>query len=591
VAASTRLHLRFAAATLAVIATAGAALLWYVQHQEVRQAEHDVSMHARYVVKSILRDELTASDLKAPVTGTRRKKLDWLFDARVLVDGGLRVKVYRAPDGIVTYSNISTLIGTKADDMDELRAVLGGRTVRDVTYLNREGGTGKDKKALEVYVPLTLRGAPKPAGVFELYQSYAPVASAIRSFVMPFALLLLATLVGLWAALFPLIQRMVRALQRDRSARHSAELALEETSEQLRQAQKMEAIGRLAGGVAHDFNNLLLVINGYSEFLASSLTDERQRRFAEQIRSTGERAAALTQQLLAFSRRQVLQPRVLDLNDSIVEIDAMLRRLIGEGIRVELDLARDLQPVEADPSQVGQVLLNLAVNARDAMAGAGTLTISTRNDGDDVLLEVADTGVGMDDETQGRIFEPFFTTKDVGQGTGLGLATVYGVVAQSGGTIVVRSAPGQGATFVVRLPATERVDQHDTPREREQVAAAERVLVVDDEKIVRELLAQMLRDQGYQVEIAGSAREARALAGPWDLLLTDVVMPETDGVKLSRQIDARHVLFISGYDQEALVEANASFLQKPFNRDELSRAVRRLFDVDGAHRVPLRASA
>jgi signal transduction histidine kinase len=590
VAASTRLHLRFAAATLAVIATAGGALLWYVQHQEVRQAERDVSMHARYVVKSILRDELTAADLKAPVTGAHRKKLDWLFDARVLVDGGLRVKLYRAGDGIVTYSNIPALIGTEADDMDELRTVLGGRTVRDVTYLNREGGTGKNEKALEVYVPLTLRGASRPAGVFELYQSYAPVASAVRSFVMPFTLLLLATLVGLWAALFPLIQRMVRALERDRTARRSAELALEETSEQLRQAQKMEAIGRLAGGVAHDFNNLLLAINGYSEFLATSLTDERQRRFAEQIRFAGERAAVLTQQLLAFSRRQVLQPRVLDLNDSIVEIEAMLRTLIGEGIRVQLELERSLKPVEADPSQVGQVLLNLAVNARDAMAGAGTLTISTRNHGDDVVLEVTDTGVGMDEATQARIFEPFFTTKDVGQGTGLGLATVYGVVTQSGGTIAVRSTPGRGATFVVRLPATDETDEEDVVDEVAALVGGERILVVDDEKIVRDLLAQMLREQGYDVRVAGSGREARVLDGPWDLLLTDVVMPETDGVKLSRQIEARHVLFISGYDQKALVEANASFLQKPFNREELSRTVRGLFDGDAARDVLARAS-
>jgi signal transduction histidine kinase len=477
---------------------------------------------------------------------------------------------------------VAQLIGTKDDDMEEFNTVLGGKTVRDVTYLNHEGGTGKNEKALEVYVPLAVRGESKPAAVFELYQSYTPVARAIKSFVMPFALLLLGTLIGLWVALYPLVRRMVHALQRDRSARQSAELALEETSEQLRQAQKMEAIGRLAGGVAHDFNNLLLAINGYSEFLASSLTDERQRRFAEQIRSAGERAAALTQQLLAFSRRQVLQPRVLDLNESVREIETMLRRLIGEGIRVELVLDDRLQRIEADPGQVGQVLLNLAVNARDAMAGTGTLTISTRNDGDGVVLEVADTGVGMDEATQGRIFEPFFTTKDVGQGTGLGLSTVYGVVAQSGGTIEVRSSPGHGAAFVVRLPATERVEEETPVVDLEPSRGVERILVVDDEKIVRELLAQMLREQGYDVEIAGSAREARALDGSWDLLVTDVVMPETDGVKLARQIDATHVLFMSGYDQEALVEAHASFLQKPFSRDDLSRTVRSLFDRDRA---------
>ena len=578
VAPSTRLHLRFAAATLAVIATAGGALLWYVQRQEIAQSERTVSTHARYVVKSILRDELRPADLEAPVTGARRKKLDWLFDARVLVDGGLRVKLYRAPDGVVTYSNVPALIGTKTDDLDEFRTVLGGRTIRDVSTLNKEGGPGKDQKALEVYVPVALRGQTRPTAVFELYQSYAPVASAVRSFVMPFSFLLLAAVLAMWAALFPLIQRMVRALERDRSARRSAELALEETSEQLRQAQKMESIGRLAGGVAHDFNNLLLVINGYSEFLSSSLVDERQRHFAAEIRSAGERAAGLTQQLLAFSRRQVLQPRVVDLNESIRDLHGMLRSLIGEGIRVELSLDGDLRTIEADPGQVGQVLLNLAVNARDAMAGSGTLEISTFNAGDEVVLEVADTGTGMDESTRSRIFEPFFTTKDVGQGTGLGLSTVYGVVTQSGGTIDVRSAPGEGTTFSIRLPATDRVEAVEPDVDVAGTTAAERILVVDDEQIVRDLLAHTLRRQGYDVEVAAGARDARALEGPWDLLLTDVVMPEMDGVELARHIDARRVLFMSGYDQRALAESAGAFLQKPFSGDELARSIRALLD-------------
>jgi CheY-like chemotaxis protein len=242
-----------------------------------------------------------------------------------------------------------------------------------------------------------------------------------------------------------------------------------------------------------------------------------------------------------------------------------------------LELEPQLRPVEADPSQVGQVLLNLAVNARDAMAGQGRLTIATHNDGEEVVLEVADTGVGIDEETRLRLFEPFFTTKDIGSGTGLGLSTVYGIVTQTGGSIEVRSEPGLGATFSVRLPVTHAVASE--PLHVEPVAGGvERILVVDDEKVVRDLLARMLREQGYEVEVASSAREARALVGPWDLLLTDVVMPGTDGVRLSKQIDARHVLFISGYDQEALVSDDASFLQKPFSGDELTRTVRGLFD-------------
>lgn len=553
-------------------------MLWYVQRQEVRQAEHNVTKQAQFVEKSILQDELTPADLAGPVTGARLDQLDDLFNGRILVDGGLRVKLYRPGDGLVTYSNVHSLIRTKTDSIPELNEVLGGAVVRDVSYINHEGGTGKDVKALEVYVPLQLRGESRPTGVFEVYESYAPVASAIRSFVAPFAVLLFLALIALWAALFPLIQRMVRAIERDRAARQTAELALEETSEQLRQSQKMDAIGRLAGGVAHDFNNLLLAITGYADFLIASLTDPTQKRYAEQIQSAGERAAALTHQLLAFSRRQVLQPRVVNLNECVLEIETMLQRLIGEGVQVDLELEPALRPVEADPSQIGQVLLNLAVNARDAMSGHGTLTISTRNDDHEVVLAVTDDGAGMDEETRVRLFEPFFTTKDVGEGTGLGLSTVYGIVAQSGGSIDVHSAPGLGATFTIRLPVT-----HAIPREERAVPPApaggvERILVVDDEKVVRELLAQMLREQGYDVEVAGTAREARALDGPWDLLLTDVVMPETDGVKLSRQIDARHVLFISGYDQQALVAGDASFLQKPFSRDELTGAVRALFD-------------
>ena len=579
---STRLHLRFAVATAVVIATVGGALLWYVRGNETRHAERDVAAKARFVERSVLRGELTAADLTSQVRGTRLTQLDRLFKTRVLVDGGLRVKLYGAPDGLVTYSNTHALIGTKTDNIDEFREVLAGRTVRDVSYLNHEGGAGKNVKALEVYVPLYVQGDTRAHGVLEIYESYAPVTSAVRSFIVPFAGLLLLALLGMWTALFPLVRGMARSLERSRLARNAAERSLEETSEQLRQSQKMDAIGRLAGGVAHDFNNLLLAINGYAEFLSDSLTDVRQKRFATEIQSAGARAAALTQQLLAFSRRQVLEPRILNLNDAVGEIELMVRRLIGAGITVDFDLDPHLRNVEADPSQIGQVLLNLAVNARDAMGGAGTLTVSTRNDGDHVLLTVTDTGEGMNDETRGRIFEPFFTTKEVGAGTGLGLATVYGIVAQSGGVITVRSAPGEGATFTVRLPATGEAPAIAPDEVAKPARGAERILVVDDERIVRELLAQMLRAHGYDVSVAGSAREARALQSRWDLLVTDVVMPETDGVKLAQQIDARHVLFISGYDQEALVQADSFFLQKPFSRDDFVQTVRAMLDRDRA---------
>ena len=265
--------------------------------------------------------------------------------------------------------------------------VLAGKAVRDVTTLKREGGPGENVKALEVYVPLRTRDSTRPVGVFELYQSYAPVAatsvpSSSRSH-CPAARRARPAL----GALFPLVQRMARAVERDRVARHDAEAALEQTSEQLRQAQKMEAIGRLAGGVAHDFNNLLLAINGYADFLVATRSSTSASS-ASRARSgrPATRAAALTHQLLAFSRKQVLQPRVLDLNESVRGVETMLRRLIGEDVRVVLDLEPSLRPVEADPSQIDQVLLNLAVNARDAMRRSRPALGSRReNDGDDAV--------------------------------------------------------------------------------------------------------------------------------------------------------------------------------------------------------------
>jgi CheY-like chemotaxis protein len=300
--------------------------------------------------------------------------------------------------------------------------------------------------------------------------------------------------------------------------------------------------------------------------------------FASAIGDAGEQGAALTQQLLAFSRRQVLRPDVISLNDVVVGMSSLLERLIGEGITIELELDHDLKPTEADRSKLDQVLLNLVVNARDAMAGSGTVTIATRNEGDLVVLEVSDTGIGMEDATANRIFEPFFTTKDAGKGTGLGLSTVYGIITQTGGTIDVRSTPSVGTTFTVRLPATAR-ELELLPDDLEAGAGGhERILIVDDERAICDVLAASLRSEGYDVTTAGSAAEARSLEGPWDALLTDVVMPGTDGVTLAHELNAPHTLFMSGYDADGLTAQEAHFLQKPFKLAELTRAMRRLLD-------------
>ncbi len=379
---------------------------------------------------------------------------------------------------------------------------------------------------------------------------------------------------------------------------------------QLWHSQKMEAVGRLAGGVAHDFNNLVTVIGGYSDLLLMNLPrNSTLHRHAEEIKKAGDRAASLTRQLLAFSRRQVLEPRVLDLNAVIGNVEKMLRRLIGEDIVLSTALHPGLWPVKTDPGQLEQVLLNLAVNARDAMPGGGKLTIETGNvtrtstqagryrptmpPGQYVLLAVSDTGAGIDPEIRSHIFEPFFTTKEEGKGTGLGLATVYGIVKQSGGYIWVYSEPGQGASFKIYLPRAQEVSAN-LPGHAVQPhlrGGTETILVTEDEGAVRKLVHDALESAGYKVLEAEDAREALRLAGEHnneiDLLLTDVVMPGINGRELAgklRLLDSGiRVVYMSGYAENAIVhhgivDRGAVLLQKPFTPDELVRKVRETLD-------------
>jgi two-component system cell cycle sensor histidine kinase/response regulator CckA len=381
--------------------------------------------------------------------------------------------------------------------------------------------------------------------------------------------------------------------------------------EQFRQAQKMEAVGRLAGGVAHDFNNLLTVINSYTDMVSESLGLEHpDRELLSEIRQAGERAATLTRQLLAFSRKQVLQPRVVNLNALLRELLRLLRRLIGED--VELDLLPDasLGPTEIDPGQFEQAIINLAVNARDAMPHGGRLTIETREieeEGDGaghppgvpsgryVSVAVTDTGHGMDDQTRARIFEPFFTTKRPGEGTGLGLAMVYGFVKQSGGHVEVSTELGRGTTFTLYLPRAEAAAPQFAAS-RDPVRAplgTETVLLVEDEEAVRKLSARVLRARGYTVLEARDGEEAERLAtehsGHIHILVTDLVMPRMSGPQvagvLTRILPELRILFMSGYTDEAVLrqgvhEWNVAFLQKPFGPDELARKVREVLDAD-----------
>jgi two-component system, cell cycle sensor histidine kinase and response regulator CckA len=384
--------------------------------------------------------------------------------------------------------------------------------------------------------------------------------------------------------------------------------------EQLRQSQKLEAIGRLAGGIAHDFNNLLTVITGYSGLLISTLPpDDPNAKTVEEIRFAADRAASLTRQLLAFSRRQVLQPKVLALNTSVTHMEQMLRRLIGEHIALNTELAPDLGLVKADPNQLDQVLINLAVNARDAMPHGGRLTIATDNvcidtadaaqqsadlqPGTYVRLCVSDTGRGMNAETRAHIFEPFFTTKGPGEGTGLGLATVYGIVRQSGGTIIVRSEPGAGTSFRIylpRLPDTVAPPVALHAEDTRSKGGGETILLVEDEEAVRRLAQQVLREKGYEVvevrNCADAILASERYAGPIHLLLTDVVMPDGTGRTVAERLQPRRpemlVLYMSGYADETILRhgvlgTGTPLLQKPFTATELARRVREALDTAG----------
>ena len=355
--------------------------------------------------------------------------------------------------------------------------------------------------------------------------------------------------------------------------------------EELRQSQKMEAVGRLAGGIAHDFNNLLTAISGYGELALMKLDGAPAREYVEEMQRASERAAQLTRQLLAFSRRQVLQFEVVDLNAVVADLERMLATLLGVGIHLEVRLDASLAPTKADPSQLQQVVLNLALNARDAMPDGGTLTIATANVGTNVVLTVSDTGEGMDEETLARVFEPFFTTKPASEGTGLGLATVYGIVKQTGGEVSVRSERGSGTIFEVSLPRSNgAVADHgdaDVP-EAEQAEAT--LLLVEDEDVVRRLAAEMLRGAGYRVLEASTGTEALAIAGDEeiDVLLSDVVMAGMSGPQVAQELrrdrPELRVLLMSGYTADAIAShgdlpANTSFLAKPFTRVGLLAAL------------------
>jgi hypothetical protein len=386
-----------------------------------------------------------------------------------------------------------------------------------------------------------------------------------------------------------------------------------ELEERLKQSQKMDAIGRLAGGVAHDFNNLLTVINGYSDLLMQTLdARDPNRDKIGQIRNAGKHAAELTQQLLAFSRRQILQPKILDLNQLVLDVEKMLRRVVGEDVKIVTVLSAEPELLMADPGQMTQVLMNLAVNARDAMPDGGEISIeithvdlnetSAKNrpemePGTYVQLTISDTGIGMDEATQSHIFEPFFTTKGSGLGTGLGLSTIYGIVKQANGSIWVYSEPGRGTTFKIYLPRVREgiVPRNEPKPEVERVLRGDKtILVVEDQAEIRKLTQEILERYGYKVLTAASGGEGLLVAerhtGPIELMLTDVVMPGMTGRELANRLQplrpAMKVLYMSGYTDHVvvhrgIVDLGVAYLQKPFTPEELAGKIRGILVVEG----------
>jgi signal transduction histidine kinase/ActR/RegA family two-component response regulator len=395
---------------------------------------------------------------------------------------------------------------------------------------------------------------------------------------------------------------------RDITERKLAEQERLALQEQVRQSQKMEAIGLLAGGIAHDFNNILTVISGSTQLAMMDLEEgDPLRANLEEIKKASDRAADLTRQLLAFSRKQILEMKVLDLNEVLQRLNKMLRRVIGEDTGLEMIASEPLGKVRVDPGQMEQVIMNLVVNARDAMPGGGKLILETANaeldegyarmhigvkPGSYVMLSVNDTGAGMTQEVKERIFEPFFTTKEMGKGTGLGLSTVYGIVKQSGGNIWVYSEPGKGTTFKIYLPRVDEPLEERKEREIQEVPmGSETVLVVEDEEAVRKLAARLLKKQGYKVLEAPDGGQAIILCEkyhePIHLILSDVVMPGMSGRRLAEQLKEIHpevkVLYMSGYTDNAILhhgvlEPGINFLQKPFTVDGLARKVREALD-------------
>lgn len=575
-----------------------------VRQRATLSAERDAEGSARLVAEGILRRQLTPSDLAMPANPDRARKLDAaVFAPLKATRGVVRASIF-ATNGRIVYSSTASLVGTVPTDLDKVKVALSGRTSREVSRLSDDEGGGDPRRVLEVYVPIFL-GSGKPTGVFEVYEDYARVSEEVGRTIVPVGLVLGLGALGLFGSLFPMLRGVTRTLeQRNRR--------MQEQAAELQQSQKLEAVGQLAAGIAHDFNNVLTAVRGYSELLHLELApDDPRRVLSEQALFAIDRATAITGRLLSFSRREVVAPRVADINDIVRHTEPLLRPAVDPLIEVEIALHPEPLWIEGDPGQLEQAILNLVLNAGDAMPGGGVLTITTAPapsvrppdvpDGDFVCIAVSDTGIGMDEELRTRIFEPFVTTKKDGSGTGLGLASVWRTVTQAHGCVVVESEPRVGSTFTMYLPASTRAPSAvpDAARTEAAVGAGETVLVVEDDPSVRDLVAQLLRDNGYRVVVAEDGARGLAVAdeqgGDIDLVVSDVKLPWVSGPELAGMLREGRpdlpVVFISGHvgdelNIDVLQGSPTWFLPKPFGRVDLLMKVREALTDISVHESP-----